>query len=57
MVTQLTYYSLNYSKSTVLNEFLNADREVKLIRSAGRLFHKFTTRSEKTGSNYGGKGL
>jgi len=40
-------YSLNDNKSTVLNEFLNADREAKLIRSAGRLFHKLTTRSEK----------
>jgi len=43
MVTQLTYYTLNDSKSTVLNKFLNADREVKLIRTAGKLFHKLTT--------------
>ena len=34
-------------KLSVFKEFLNADREVKLIRSAGKLFHKLTTRSEK----------
>jgi len=43
MVTQLTHYTLNDSKSTVLNEFLNADREAKLIRTTGKLFHKLTT--------------
>jgi len=43
----VTYYRVNDSKSTVLKEFLNADREAKLIGSAGKLFHKLTTRSEK----------
>ena len=43
----ISYYRVKDCKSTVFKEFLNADREVKLIRSAGKLFHKLTTRSEK----------
>jgi len=37
----------NDSKSTDFQEFLNADKEVKLIRPAGKLFQKLVTRSEK----------
>jgi len=37
----------NDSKSTVVRDFLNTDREVKVIRSAGKLFRKLTARSEK----------
>ena len=33
----ISYYIVNDCKSTVFKEFLNADREVKLIRSAGKL--------------------
>jgi len=38
------YYRVNDSKSTLFKEFWNADRELKLIRSAGKLFRKLTRR-------------